>query len=475
MMLLKKLKELFVIRRKSNYLDNPVVHPLDIDELKKELDVKAEAKRLGERNIPNTSDISLTSVEKAVAERLEAERRRALNWASGELKEINKRLSLLDITKVVNRNLQVSDEFALKANSYLSDVQPMLQKLNETAIEKKSVLEDFKVTHARKASAKPDSKIRTAACFFFVLLVIVFEGAVNGRFFAHSFDNGLIDGIMMAVLIAALNVAFAFVLGRLLFPYTNHVNKLARVKGYLSVVLLIGSTLSIGLAAGHLRDSFGQGVNSEITVVASQALESLISHPFVLKDMFSWLLTFLTVFFGVASFIDGYVLKDKYPGYGKVQYEADKARDDYEHELNECRQELAEIKEAYLKGLDDDLKEAQKNIISFKAEIQKKKASCQRLTGTLDVAANIIGALIALFRTENKVARTTPAPSYFDQPLQVQKLDIPDFSTHQDESSLAEQQKLLDTFLASVDAIRAQIQASFDSKFDQITPVRDQL
>ncbi|MCY1313541.1 hypothetical protein D9M70_640720 [compost metagenome] len=57
----------------------------------------------------------------------------------------------------------------------------------------------------------------------------------------------------------------------------------------------------------------------------------------------------------------------------------------------------------------------------------------------------------------------------------MQPLKLPDFSTAADEQALGEQERLLTDLLDRVEDIRKRIQSSYDVKFSQLEPIRQQI
>ena len=243
--------------------------------------------------------------------------------------------------------------------------------------------------------------------------------------------------------------------------------------GFVAVVVFF-----LGLTIAHFRDSLSLGVDLEFTEVSAMAWQSLLASPFGLHDMFSFLLFGVSCFFGGFAWFEGYSWGDTYPGYGALQLDSEKAVTEYEERLSIMRTELEDLKDECLHKLEADIDQAKDSVLAFKSQIDRKEKSRHRLQLALGKAEDILVALIGEFRTNNYVCLRElgqEKPSYFDDPVPIKELEWPDFSTEEDECELDKQEKMLRGLLSSLEDIRAQIQSSFDSTFDQLKPIRDQI
>ena len=136
------------------------------------------------------------------------------------------------------------------------------------------------------------------------------------------------------------------------------------------------------------------------------------------------------------------------------------------------------MKEEYVARLEEGLEQAKNDVVAFRAEVDKKRIAPERLQRALDRAEHMMSALVKIFRTENEISRKATGvsvPAYFRQPVPVRQLTFPDFSTAADELALQEQEELLTDLLAQIEDIRRRIQSSYDVKFSQLEPIRQQI
>src|SRR5690606_22433196 len=89
---------------------NPDLHPIDVKKLALELQLRDEAKRLGEGGIPASDAKVLTAPETAVLQKVETYRQGYLDWAVARMNLLTEDLGKLNITAAVNHALHAHNE-----------------------------------------------------------------------------------------------------------------------------------------------------------------------------------------------------------------------------------------------------------------------------------------------------------------------------------------------------------------------------
>ncbi len=463
--------------RRSHEPDHPDLNPLDLDQLKRELKVEQQAERLGKAGLPASDATTLSGPEMAIIQRLETTRRNYQGWAHFHLKVLHNRMSGYDITELCNRTHQEAAEFERLANEVLSDTEPHLRHLQKVAAQKEAELAEFRDKNRLTRRAHESTVLKKWILVLAALLIVGVEGVLNASFFAQGVDGGLIEGFGIAFIMALANVFVALMLGALGVRNKNHVKPLRKCLGYLSLGLALCMMLLIGLVIAHFRDSLTTAGDVGMEVVAAMALQSLLITPFGLHDIFSLMLLLLSVVFALMALLEGYHWSDPYPGYEKLQKVAEAARLQYQNEITELRDELSDLKDAALIRVEQALEKSRVDVLSFKKQVDDKKSSRASLKHARKKAELMLTTLISCFRTENQIYRQAsgvPVPAYFNTPPVIKSLEWPSFDTSEDELALTKQQVLLSNLLDSVEGIRAQIQASYNSKFDQQQRIDDQ-
>lgn len=477
MMVFKKLFSwLFVSRKSTDVEDHPDLNPLVFEDLKKELHVELEARKLARAGLPEADATSLSYPEMKIIQRLEAVRANYKRWALERINDIHEGLNTFDITMLVNRSRQYAEEYERLANKELSDAEVELGRRRNTAARHHDDLDAFRKDNGLTRQAHyPESKAARFGLVLLGLVLIIIEGIFNAYFFAQGSDSGLLGGFIQAGTLAALNFVVPALFGRMLIPNIHHVAILRRMIGYLGIIIAGTFMLVSALAIAHFRDAMGVALDDTISI-AALALKTLQENPFALADLSSWMLFFLSLLFGFLGLLEGYKFDDPYPGFGRRHRAAQEVIDSYHALVEQVRGEITGIKEMTLEALNRDVEKAKVNVMDFGALVEDKKSSELKLKYHLSKAENMLHTLIKAFRDENKMNRNgVPRPAYFDSIPEFQNLDFPSFETAEEVIKRGEQERLLNELLADVEGIRAAIQSAYDNRFDQLKAIHQQL
>lgn len=455
-------------RQRGSGKAHPDLNPYDVKRLIEELNLKAEAWRLGEAGVPAPDATRPGGAEAEAIQRVDRVRQDYVNWGAVRLSVLNERLQKTDITQTVNRARQADQEFERKVSSLIAEQEAVLRATSERARVFDAELRAFKATHGLTRSAVYLTGARAFFGYALLFFLVVLEGILNASFFAQGVDSGLLGGAAYAMVLAALNVAIAYGLGRWPSRHLHHNQLGPKALGRLAVTMAIVAMAVVGLAIAHFRDTLTSGS----TDAPSAAMHALMTAPFMLKDLMSWSLFGISVVFALIAFFDGHFSDDLYPGYGKVSRRADEAAGAYESELQALRTSLDELREQDVNALDEAVRDSQASVTIFATTIEDKRSAKLKLEAALQDSANSLEAVLLIFRQENEVARKgLPRPAYFDQPPQLAPLNLPDFSTQANEQQLAAQRLLSERLIAEVQDIRGRIQAAFNQKVDLLKPL----
>lgn len=101
----------FISRYLTDVEDHPDLSQLDFDDLKKELAIELEAKRLSRAGQPETDATSFSAPEMRIIQRLEAVRANYRRWVIERIEDVQKSFNTFDITKLGNRARDCAEEF----------------------------------------------------------------------------------------------------------------------------------------------------------------------------------------------------------------------------------------------------------------------------------------------------------------------------------------------------------------------------
>jgi hypothetical protein len=447
---------------------HPDLYPLDVAKLTKDLNLAEEAKRLGLAGLPSPEAKVPAGPEAAVIQRVEKARQDYADWAVLRLNVLDKDLGKRSVTTAINRARQADKEFERKAGKLMTEQDSLLRRLGDTARKRRAELANFQAQHRLNREAHIPGKTRSFLLMTILVLMVLVEGVLNAWFFAQGLDSGWLGGFFTAGVFAAFNVLIAYFLGRLGVRYVVHVHPALKTVGVATVLAAFCLMVTIGLGIAHYRDALTHGAED----AANAALGAFVSHPFQLRDIFSWPLFGISIGFAVAALLDGIFADERYPGYGNVTRRTLDAVSEYDDELEDLRMELEALKDDELTILDQTAQDSQAHLAVIESLIAAKKAAGLRLSTAFDNADNSMLALLSKFRTDNEVHRNgLPRPEYFDRMPELRPVKTPDFDTSANEFDLAKQRGLVQELLAEVQEIRGRIQQAFNHQFDRHKPL----
>lgn len=187
--------------------------------------------------------------------------------------------------------------------------RPILVAAKRSERSQRLALRAFRYQHKLNREARyPESR---ALHFSALALVCVIEALANTFAFAQGSNLGILGGLAQALLIAAVNVVFAFFAGRVasgLFHRNWGIKSLAAT--------LIGGWAVFeslyALTVAHYRIALLNNMDTASWV----ALKRLQAIPLTIDDVTSLLLTVFTLAFGVAALLTGLATDDRFPGFG---------------------------------------------------------------------------------------------------------------------------------------------------------------
>jgi hypothetical protein len=279
--------------------------------------------------------------------------------------------------------------------------------------------EDFKSSNRlTRGSRVPEGHITHTGI---VLLVLLLDTAANGYLLSKRDEFGLLGGMVQAILVAGMNVSLGFFAGRVALPNIIHRSIWRRIGGITAFATLLLLILALNLSFAHYRDLSVLGAPDP----EQRALSEVLQTPLILHDVKSWWLGCLGVLFAFVSLIEGFKWDDPYPGYGELARRRDEKRENYMDRKHywldsigerreQARSEVGEIRRD-IEMTQGEIGQASMGRLSFRASFFAHASH-------LEAAAN---QLIAAYRDANRRARTTPAPSYFEQRWRLARTEIP--------------------------------------------------
>jgi hypothetical protein len=447
----------------------PPLDKFDVETIAKELQLREEAHRLSEGG---TSAVLLSGVEATIAARVDKGRQLRIDDAENRLASLDDGLALVDVATLVDGALQMGDEFGRTVDAYIDRQRSALAKLGEDVCRADAELREFRKRNGLARSARYPTPHFKRCMKGAVPVFILIEASVNAFLFASGLDSGLIGGFSAAAILATLNIGVAFLFGYYAIRNLFHRSLVRKCIGCFSVLGAVLSMLTVSFAIAHYRAALVADANAPDRV----ALETFLSSPFGLDDIWSWVLVAVSLGFAVLSLLDGFAFDDRYPGYGPLDRTYREAIDAYNKGMATVRAKIQAVKTDFVKNLEDAEKEAKTRVAKHEANIAKRRAAADKLERTFGEANQCLTALVHLFRAEIKLnQKDRSLPPEFPVIPTLPAVRLPDFKIEEVRAYLAQQKEKLQKLLDEQFAIKAVIESSFLDKFDALRSIDDQI
>jgi hypothetical protein len=424
---------------------------VDLDAMAADLDLDALAEQAGRHNLPPSGgepDDAERRIRALIGQRMSA----LANDNNERLGRYNTAIENNDIDAQQQRLLNLTENSRLRIQSLIAEARRTLATLQAEKQRYQDYFQAFREKHRRTVDAHyPDSRLFH---YSVVALVLLLESLFNGYFFAKGSEFGLLGGISQSIAVAVVNILPAFVIaGLVLLRYSRHVSFLLRWPARLLLLAYGAWILLFNLAVAHFRDLLA----SQPDQAVSLALQQLQTQPFVLTDLNSWLLFFVGMLFALIAAYDGYKADDPYPGYGARQRRLHDIEAYCDAETRRLEAQVATVREDYLDELSALSAQVQDLYPHLFHLSEQKRALRERHRHCLDDLANAGDALIHRYRQGNRIARSTPAPAFFEQAWRPGR-DYPLIGDHDDSDYIARQKQVFEAFPARVQQARNDIE-----------------
>ena len=437
---------------------------LEASDLDQRLRVTEQARKLAANNLPNAQAQSLSGIEMQIIQTIEQFRQKRFEATVQALQSVQQDISQINELPDLQNIWLIESEFQKNASQIVSEQSHLVRRLASSAKRQVKELERFTQHHQLQRDADYPSSSGQFLRYCLLVFLIVIEALFNAEFFSEGLSSGLLGGFTYAASLAAVNILISFFLGKSLVRWIFYRDKTKKAFGFLALFITLGFVFCMALGIAHIRDQ----LVLESVDPARFALESLQTHPFVLGDLFSWLLLAVSLSFAIGAMTDGLLIDEVYPGYGKMARQAQIALNDYLDELDEIRQELEDNKIESLSHLDNSIEKAKQSILQYRGLIEKKKTMRMQFNQMLSESSRTLDVLIQHFRTENEIHRTDGVrPGYFDLTPTLKVLELP--WVEQDEQQLILHTRLMQTLASQSQDIRDKLNQTFQHYLEQLT------
>ncbi|MDB9756613.1 hypothetical protein OAB62_02915 [Pseudomonadales bacterium] len=416
---------------------------IDLDFVRKDSNPRTKGSEDGTVNFPATLSAQQTATEQAIKATFEQYQQRYITDYNRQQSSYRSRIeSIIQIWKVD----AVENEERLLVNNVIAqakeDADPIFKK-RELLRAASNELLTFRETHDLKHRLPRIQDAFTALniLFGFFILELVLTT------FLIRESGGLIDVIVTASIYCLINCLFPFFAGKFVrdINYIRGVNDLWKSIGFLALVFLVALGTLLNLGMGHYRavtleigervsqintenitlDQFAD-IAQATTQIGVRAVDRLTDNWFFIGDTYSYLLFILGLICFFISLYEGIIKDDPYPKYGEKSTNFQDLYEDFSDTKDEIIEALKVSREGGVKEIDKlkkGLVTSIERIPSISARSVALKASCE--SAILLLNTRYI-QLIAEYRDANRIARSDPAPDYFDSEVSLPEVNLQD-------------------------------------------------
>jgi hypothetical protein len=381
---------------------------LSASALDKKLSLRKRAREDAARNMPRQDAADLSAAELSVIDLVAAERTRVDQARNLAKAEAERRLRALAPTPQDFAGPALDARLALKqgAGRIAQDWSEMARAATQTRAE----LSAFKeANQLRRAAHYPRSTLLQAGL---LLLAAVFESLFSAALFAEDDARGLLGGAITAIGLSGANVTLGFLAGFLGLRYLQHTRFAPKALGALAFAFISFFGLMLNLFAADWRDRLAALSGQQISGGddASFHLWSLLQ----LSSPQAIILLMLGAGVWVFAALKGYSgFDDPYPDFGKMDRAAVSASTALSDFRADAREELEKPIDAAKKALAVRLEKMRAEFTAMNKAFDEASVKMEALDAQARALDDAAAAGVHLYRQENVLARTTPAPAYF--------------------------------------------------------------
>ena len=281
---------------------------LNVDRLADQLELVARGTERGAEGRPSSDAQTLDDIEHRVVERIEAHKQDAHTIYLDHLHTYDERITALSFEERFATIQQAAPEavgdFRAEATVGRDELFVLRRRLNESEHER----ERFRGRHRIERPARLSSPGKTILKIGVLAILFIIEVVINGSFLAKANVGGLLGGAAQAVTFAALNIIASFFWGMVLIRLVNRRNYVLKLIGLLSFLAYIVFAVTLNLTLSHLRE-----IPPDIAVsdnVGQVVLHRLLTAPYALTDINSWVFFSIGFIFSLIAMADGLMFFD---------------------------------------------------------------------------------------------------------------------------------------------------------------------
>lgn len=432
---------------------------LNVDRVADEFGLTTLGTQRGTENRPTSDAQTMDDIEHKIVERIEAHKQDANVIYLDQLHTYDERLNALSFEERFATIQQAAPEavgdFRAEATVGRDELFVLRRRLNESEIER----EQFRKHHRIERPARLASPGKIILKIGVLAILFIIEVVINGSFLAKANLGGLLGGAVQAVTFAALNIIASFFWGMVLIRLVNRRNYLLKLVGVLSSLAYLAFAVALNLTLSHLREiPPAVALNDN---VGQEVLHRLLTSPYGLTDINSWLLFALGFVFSLIAMADGLMFFDPYMGYAGLERRWIEATRQFADARGELIERLRDIREDATEAMNEAARDLSVRRSEYDSLLQGRLRLAQRFEQHQNQIEQTARALLEIYREANRKARSTPAPGYFGKAYAMERI-----SYAGGEPSASARENLRAMIAETQDLLSQQIKAIHEA-FDQ--------
>lgn len=391
---------------------------LDVERVARDMNLVEEGKSRGDLNQPPKSSKSLDDVELAIVGKVQDAKSTAYNNLEDQLQLFAGRLGGLDFegqfSDIHKANAEGVSDFKAEIVRGRNELHGLRRALNAAEEDYADFRRRHRITRAPRLS---EGYVWFLKVSFLIFLFLV-ESIMNGVFLAKGSDMGIVGGIVEALSFSFLNIGIALVFALFCVSLVAHRSYFLKLIGVASIALYGALAIALNLGLAHYREVTGTILDDAGPLVMSRVL----NDPLGLTDIKSWLLFGIGLMFSIFAFIDGWYLRDPYPGYGAVYKRLLAARSKYSIRQEELIEDLLSVRDDHNEKVDFIIKSLSARRREHNAIIAHRAKLLSLFVQYHEQLERTANVLLKRYREANAKARTEPAPKYFDNAYKLDRI-----------------------------------------------------
>ncbi len=405
---------------------------LDRNKIERNHPPRAIGKQMGEKNLPSSSEISLSNYESEIydagRDHFQSEIDRNDNILVNAEANMLRKKSLIEENSFEDIPTKFRQDCSYSFGNFKSELEDNSKLLDQASHD----FNTFKERNAiyRSPNIKSVWQITLSIGLIFVFIILELFG--NTLFLGPVLMGGFAAAFITALTISSINVGISFFVGIFVIRGVHHIDKTKRYISWLLTSLYFGVfILWVNFMVGTFRNFASEAMAKsrdikQYKVTQSELLEMGVQSaaPWFYVGQLgieSWLLVIMGVAFAAIGAYDGYQYSDTYPGYGKVANKLHGLKEKIRKSSKKQKDVINNDFKNYFENSNGIHAEDKINIQDWLSNMNDFQAVFYQFERNAKNWELEIKHIIKEFRNANSEARTSEAPIYFKEEISYEK------------------------------------------------------